>query len=98
MKARTVTFWIDEHHLAEVIERFDDEVLPAFRAAPNFVGLVVLREEASRRLIGLSVWDGDQPGCEEQMAEFRSKIAELSGLTPSMSTFDVLRLVASQDV
>ncbi len=94
-----MTFFLERDQLPSVLEVVDGEVIPAFRDAPHFVALVILNDDRDgRQVTGLSVWDSDVPGCEEQMSEFRKRIAELTGLTPTASSFDVLRLVASRDV
>lgn len=93
MKARTLTFYVDPERIAEVLRVLDEEILPRYRAMPNFVSLVLLHADyASRELLGLSVWDGDLAGSEEIMASFRQRLTSIAGIAPTAGTYDVLRV------
>lgn len=94
MQARTVTFYISTEMVSRVLEIIDNEVLPEYRQQRSFVGLVVLERKYGRsEVLGLSVWDGDEPDCGERLGAFRRQVAELEGTSPATEVFDVLRLV-----
>jgi hypothetical protein len=95
LKARTLTFYVDEVQLVDVLARIDGELVPAYRESAHFVGIVVLRSpELHGRVLGISVWDDDVPGCEDVVAKFREDLASRTGASPAAATYDVLRLIS----
>jgi hypothetical protein len=99
MKARTLTFWIDADYVDQALQIVDEDVLPAYRQSEHFLGLVILRSEVvERQVMGLSIWDGDRPGCEDVMTEFRDRLTSLTGTSPSATTYEVLRLASVLDI
>lgn len=94
MRARTLSFYIDPSQLIDVMRVVDEEIVPAYRSMPHFVGLVILRSERTpRQVIGMSFWDGDLEESEELIEGFRQRLREVADTSLATEPHEVLRLV-----
>lgn len=83
--------------LDDVMTLFDTEVLPRYLDSPHFLGLIVVdAEDVRHEVLGMSVWDGDLDGSEEVVAEFRRRVADIAGTSPTTKAYEVLRLVMNR--
>ena len=94
MKGRTVNFFIEPEALPEVLRAIDEDVLPRYRALPNFVGVVVLQSQRGVRVevAGISIWDGALEDSEEIAAEFRKEVHRVAGTGAARTEYEVIRL------
>src|ERR1700722_7198950 len=94
MKGRTANFFINPEALPEVLRSIDEDVLPRYRALPNFVGVIVLQSERGARVevAGISLWDGELEDSEEIAAEFRREVQRVAGTGAARTAYDVIRL------
>jgi hypothetical protein len=97
MQARTLSFFINREVLDEVMEIFDTDVLPRFLGLPHFLGLIVVdTEDVRHEVLGLSVWDGDLDDSEEIVSEFRRRLVDIAGTSPTSKAYEVLRLIVNE--
>jgi hypothetical protein len=97
MQARTLSFFINREMLDDVMTLIDTEVLPRYLDSPHFLGLIVVdTEDVRHEVLGMSVWDGDLEGSQEIVSEFRRRVADLAGTSPTTKKYDVLRLVVNR--
>lgn len=97
MQARTLSFFINRQMLDEVMAIFDTEVLPRYLDSPHFLGLIVVdAEDVRHEVLGMSVWDGDLEGSQEIVSEFRRRVTDVAGTSPTSKAYEVLRLVVNR--
>lgn len=97
MQARSLHFYIEPDHFAEVVRVLDERIVPEYRQLPGFVSLVVLQADHVRKeVVVLSIWDEDPDASEDVIARFRRTITDVSGASIATETFDVLWLVSAE--
>ncbi|MGD0392812.1 MAG: hypothetical protein ABSC41_09215 [Acidimicrobiales bacterium] len=92
MKSRQIRFYVDLSDLPRMTESFSEEVLPAFRRVPNFLGVTLLRADAGERaeIIASSFWSDGLADSEEVSATVVNDIFRATGENPSRKNFDIL--------
>ncbi len=92
MKSRQISFYTDLSDLPKVTRSFSEEVLPAFRQLPHFLGATLLRADAGERteIVASSFWSDGLAESEETSAKVVNAIFRATGQNPSRRTFDIL--------
>ena len=95
MKSRSVSFFVDELLVPEVVRRIQEEVLPRFSKLPHFLGFVALQSELSSRpeIVAMSFWDDGLAESEAISDDFRREIQTVTGTAPARRAFDILRVM-----
>jgi len=95
MKSRSVSFFVPDELVPEVVRRVQDEVLPRFSQMPHFLGFVTLQSELGPRpeIVAMSFWDDGLEGSEASSEDFRNEIEAITGTTPARRAFDILKVM-----
>jgi len=95
MRSRSVSFFVDEPLVPEVVRRIQEDVLPRFSEFPHFLGLVALQSEVGPRpeIVAMSFWDDGLEDSEAISDSFRSEIETVTGTAPARRAFDILRVM-----
>ena len=92
MQSRQICFYADLSDLPRVTRSFSEEVLPAFRRVPHFLGVTLVKADAGERteLVANSFWSEGLAESEEVSAKVVNDIFKVSGENPSRRNFDIL--------
>lgn len=94
MKARRVSYSLDASLLDDLTRVMDEEVIPAYKAMPQFVGLVLLRSERfPREVTGISLWNGDLEDSDDLTDGFLLRLQEKTDTFVTIEPYEVLRVV-----
>lgn len=92
MQSRQICFYVDLSDLGKVTRSFSEEVLPAFRRVPHFMGVTLLKADAGDRteLVANSYWSDGLSESEEVSTKVVNDIFRATGENPARRNFDIL--------
>jgi hypothetical protein len=97
VKARTLTFYLDNDKLPEALRIIDEDVIPAYQGMAHLRAIVVLRSDTSRQVVGLSLWDGDLDESADFASDLRRRLSAVAGVGSAIDTYRVLRFISTDD-
>ncbi len=92
MKSRQISFYANLSDLPRITRSFSEEVLPAFRRVPHFLGVALLKADTGERteIVATSFWKQSLAESEEVSAKVVDDIFRATGENPSRRNFDIL--------
>ena len=78
----------------------EEEVVPAYRATPGFLGLFILHSQPGRRneFVGLSLWAETLADSEPIIGEFTARLEEIAGVNATRVAYDVITFAAPRPI
>jgi len=92
MMSRQLTAFVDPGALDAVITTLIDEVLPAFRRTPHFLGFTVVTSDKGLRteVVAMSYWDDGLEDTAELANRFVARIRAIDGVSAARRSFEVV--------